>query len=44
MRCCTELIASECCLCGSLMIDSVQLPFVAEQDPAEQKEIETWRI
>ena len=39
-----ELIASECCLCGSLMIDSVQLPFVAEQDPAEQKEIETWRI
>ena len=37
-------IASDCCLCGSLMVDSVQLPFVAEQDAAEQREIGKWRI
>ena len=40
----SEAIASECVLCGSLMIDSVQLPFIAEQDPAEIREIETWKI
>ena len=40
----SEAIASECVLCGSLMIDSVQLPFIAEQDPAEMREIDTWKI
>ena len=39
-----DCVAAECALCGGVMIDSVQLSFVAEQDPNELREIETWKI
>jgi len=36
-----EIAASQCILCGDVMIDSVHEPFIGRE---EQSEVETWRI
>ena len=41
-RCLENYAASECCLCGEIMIDSVATPFI--NMPQEEEEVKAWEV